>query len=145
MSGHREQGSQMNGEEKPEDARDPVLAMAEIRRLSPAAVAYIGDAVYELYVRQRNLFPPQRIQTYHRAVVDRVCAQAQAATLQQLSEHLTEAELVIVRWGANGCGRIPRHLDVETYRQASGFETLIGYLHLTNPPRLQTLLALIQS
>ncbi len=103
-------------------------------------MAYLGDAVYELHIRQTLLFPPQRIQSYHQAVVDRVCGQAQADTLQRIQSHLTEAEQAIVRWGANGCGRIPRHLDGETYRQASGFETLIGYLYLTDGSRLQEIL-----
>lgn len=116
------------------------LSLAQIRRLSPASMAYLGDAVYELYIRQRLIFPPQRIQSYHQAVVDRVCGQAQAETFQRIQADLTPSEQEIVRWGANGCGRIPRHLDGETYRQASGFETLIGYLYLTDGSRLQEIL-----
>ncbi len=117
------------------------LSPAQIRRLSPAALAYLGDAIYELHVRQHYLFPPQRLDRFHRQVVDRVRGEAQAQILTALLPHLSPQEQEIVRWGQNGAKRPPRHLSIETYRRATGFEALLGYLHLTQPQRLQEILA----
>lgn len=122
----------------------PPLSPAEVRRLGPAALAYVGDAVYELYVRRRHLFPPQRMQQYHQVVVAQVRGEAQAATVHQLHPLLTSAEQEIVRWGSNGCGRPPRHLSLVAYQQASGLETLLGYLYVTDPQRLQEVLGLLE-
>lgn len=120
----------------------PNMSEEQLRRLSPAALAYIGDALYELHVRQIYLYPPLRQDTYHRRVVERVKGTAQAALLDQLKPHLRPEEAAIVRWGRNGSGKGPRHLSAEIYRQASGFETLLGYLHFSNPERLHGLLNL---
>jgi ribonuclease-3 family protein len=120
----------------------PSLPVDQVRQLSPAALAYLGDAIYEVHVRQQLLFPPCRSEVYHQRVVRRVRGSAQAETLVILLPHLTEQELEIVRWGRNGCGRSPKHLSPQQYQQASGFETLVGYLHLTQPQRLQEILAL---
>jgi ribonuclease-3 family protein len=113
---------------------------ADLQRLSPSALAYLGDAVYELHVRQTLLLPPRRSRDYHRDVVARVRASAQAQALQQLLPELSTGEAAIVQRGRNSCGRIPRHLDPQQYQLASGFEALLGYLYLSDPERLQTLL-----
>ncbi|MDX2272894.1 MAG: ribonuclease III domain-containing protein [Cyanobacteriota bacterium] len=122
----------------------PTLAVppAEFRRLPAAALAYLGDAIYELYIRQSYLLPPQRITLYHQQVVQRVRGSTQAETLQALLPHLTPQEASIVRWGENGAGQPPKNLDPDRYRQASGFETLLGYLYLQDPRRLGEVLAL---
>lgn len=110
------------------------------RQLSPAFLAYLGDAVYELYVRTHYLLPPRRLTDYHNQVVAQVRAETQAASLRNLTPHLTEAEREIVRRGRNAATGIPRRLSREVYQQATSLETLIGYLYLHNPERLQQLL-----
>jgi ribonuclease III family protein len=115
-----------------------------VPQLSPAALAYLGDAVYELYVRSKFLFPPKRSHVYHQQVVAQVRAEAQSSHLQQLSPYLTSAELDVSRRGRNAAHGRPRRLDPEIYQQATSFETLIGYLYITNPQRLAELLALLQ-
>ncbi|HHP7230791.1 MAG TPA: Mini-ribonuclease 3 [Xenococcaceae cyanobacterium] len=115
----------------------------EIERLSPVSLAYIGDAVYELYVRHCLLVPPKRIADYHRQVVAHVRAESQANYLQILLPELNEAELTIVRRGRNAALSKPRRLPNAIYQQASSLETLIGYLYLTDRPRLQNLLTKI--
>ena len=110
-------------------------------QLSPSLLAYIGDAVYELYVRTQLLVPPRRIRDYHQAVVERVRAESQAAYLQQLQGQLTAAEKEIVRRGRNAASRAPRRLAPAIYQQATGLEALIGYLFLSDPERLTVLLA----
>jgi ribonuclease III family protein len=114
--------------------------LIQIDRLSPLALAYIGDAVFELYVRTRFLIPPKRMASYHSQVVTQVRAESQAVHLALLLPDLTEAEKEILRRGRNACVTKPRRLDRQTYQQATGLEALIGYLHLTNPERLEELL-----
>lgn len=110
-------------------------------QLSPGLLAYIGDAVFELYVRTQLLTPPKRIGDYHAAVVARVRAESQAAYLQQLQAQLTATEKEIVRRGRNAASRVPRRLSPAIYQQATGLEALIGYLFLSDSQRLSVLLA----
>ena len=113
----------------------------QIRSLSPAALAYIGDAVYELYVRTYFLLPPRRSRTYHHLVVAQVRAERQAQLLQKLQPHLTDGELQILRRGRNATLRKNKRVDAAVYQQASSFETLMGYLYVADPNRLLQLLA----
>lgn len=115
--------------------------LLQIERLSPIALAYIGDAVFELYVRTKFLMPPKRMATYHSQVVNQVRAESQAIHLASLLPDLTDAEKEILRRGRNACVTKPRRLKRHTYQQATGLEALIGYLHLTNPERLAELFA----
>ena len=109
--------------------------------LSPVALAYLGDAVFELYVRCRYLFPPRRIGDFHRRVVAQVRAEQQALLLDTLLPQLTDVEKDWVRRGRNTASS-NRRASPELYQAASGLETLFGYLYLTDPQRLDTLLVL---
>uniref|UniRef100_UPI000D1F62DE ribonuclease III domain-containing protein n=2 Tax=Cyanothece sp. BG0011 TaxID=2082950 RepID=UPI000D1F62DE len=111
-----------------------------ISQLSPAFLAYIGDAVYELYVRTRYLFPPRKVRDYHNQVVAQVRAETQAKALQRLTPYLTTVEQDIVRRGRNAASGCPRRLQPEIYQQATSLETLIGYLYLQDTHRLHELL-----
>lgn len=104
------------------------------------ALAYIGDAVYELYIRSLFLLPPKKIADYHHQVVTQVKAEAQAVHLQNLEAYLTDEEKEIVRRGRNAVKSKPRRLSASIYQQASSLETLIGYLYLSDRDRLQVLL-----
>ncbi len=113
---------------------------AQIQQVSPAALAYIGDAVYELYVRTNYLLPPKTAYAYHQLVVAQVRAETQAQHLASLIACLTPTELEIVRRGRNAANRPPKRVNAEVYGRATSLETLIGYLYLTNFPRLSQLL-----
>ena len=117
---------------------------AEIERISPAAWAYLGDAVYELYVRSSYLVPPRRLQAYHELVVGQVRAETQARHLRSISPYLNSIELAVVKRGRNAASGRSKRADPEIYQQASSLETLIGYLYLTDPERLTELLALLE-
>ena len=117
---------------------------AEIERLSPAAWAYLGDAVYELYVRTLYLVPPKKLQAYHEMVVGQVRAETQARHLRSISPYLNSTELAIVKRGRNAAAGRSKRADPEIYQQASSLETLIGYLYLTDPERLTEILALLE-
>ncbi len=116
------------------------ISRSQIQQISPTALAYLGDAIYELYVRMFYLLPMQRTDTYHRLVVAQVRAEAQALHLRSLTPHLSPAELEIVRRGRNATSGRPKRVDPEIYQQATSLETLIGYLYLTDSPRLTELL-----
>lgn len=116
------------------------LTPEQINSLSPVALAYIGDAVYELFVRGLFLLPPKRIQAFHQQVVNQVRAEQQAQQVRQLLPLLTEAEQDLLRRGRNASSRGPRRVDSQIYQQATGFEALVGYLYLSDPARLGQLL-----
>ena len=115
------------------------LSSEQVQRISPASWAYLGDAVYELYIRSFYLIPPKRSQLYHQLVVEQVRAESQARHLQSLEPHLTSAELEIIKRGRNATCRCPKRLDPAIYQQATSLEALIGYLYLTDQQRLQEL------
>lgn len=117
------------------------IQLHQIERLSPIALAYIGDAVFELHVRTMLLMPPKRMADFHDQVVTQVRAESQATHLAVITPFLTDPEKDILRRGRNACVTKPRRLSRHTYQQATGLEALVGYLHLTNPQRLQELLA----
>ena len=117
---------------------------AEIERISPAAWAYLGDAVYELYIRSWYLMPPRRLQAYHELVVGQVRAETQARHLRSISPFLNSTELAIVKRGRNAAANRSKRADPEIYQQASSLETLIGYLYLTDPERLTEILAILE-
>lgn len=117
------------------------VSFSQIQQLSPASLAYVGDAVYELYIRTWYLLPPKRLCDYHQQVVAQVRAEGQARILRSLEPHLSAPELEILRRGRNAATGNPRRLDPKIYQQATSLETLIGYLYLTDPQRLTQLLA----
>ena len=119
-------------------------SLSQVNQLSPTALAYLGDAVYELYIRTYYLLPPKRVNSYHDRVVANVRAESQAAHLRSLSSHLTDEELEILRRGRNAASGSPKRLDPHIYQQATSFETLIGYLYLTNSQRLTQVLELLR-
>lgn len=118
----------------------PKLSESQLQQLSPTALAYLGDAVYELYIRRYYLLPPQKVENYHRLVVAQVRAEKQAQMLHLLNPHLNSNELEIVRRGRNAATGRPKRVEPQIYRQATSLETLIGYLYLTDTERLSELL-----
>jgi len=116
------------------------ISQTQLQQISPAALAYVGDAIYELYVRMFYLLPLQRSDAYHRLVVAQVRAETQALHLRSLTPYLRASELEIVRRGRNAAAGRPKRVDPEIYQQATSLEALIGYLYITDFPRLTELL-----
>ena len=108
-------------------------------------LAWLGDAVWELHQRLRHCRQPGRSDDLHRAVVAEVRADAQAIALKRLEPWLEDEEKALVRRGRNRAGRGPRSADAATYGQATGFETMVGWLFLHNPDRLAQLLDQLES
>lgn len=117
----------------------------EINLLSPLTWAYVGDCVYELYIRT-NLVNKTNLKPHklHIETIKYVKAKSQAKLLEEIHDKLTEAEQDIVRRGRNAeSHHLPKNANVQEYRYATAFEALIGYLYLTkNFGRLKEILDL---
>lgn len=102
------------------------------KEYSPLALAYIGDSVYDLFIRTKILKKGNRhVTDMHREAVSFVKAHSQAISAYALEEELTEDELRVLKWGRNAKSTPPKNADVTDYRMATGFETLIGYLYIS--------------
>ena len=106
---------------------------AEVNAMSPLTWAYVGDCVYELYIRMYLLnttkMKPHKL---HIEAIKFVKAKAQAEILQKIEESLTEKEKEIVKRGRNAENHhLPKNATVQEYMYSTGFEALIGYLYLT--------------
>lgn len=103
-----------------------------LRQYSPLALAYLGDGVYELYVRAYVLSQGNcQSQKLHAKSQKFVNCAAQEQFLNRLQKELTEDELEVVRRGRNAKTHSkPRSADYGTYHAATGFEALWGYLYL---------------
>lgn len=97
----------------------------------PLLLAYLGDAVYELYLRRALLLKGDKpVQQLHREATSLSSAAGQARALQLIEPHLTEEEADIVRRGRNTKSRVPHNADMGQYRLATGLEALFGFLYL---------------
>lgn len=113
--------------------------------LPPLLLAYVGDAVFELYVRQKLVAKRLPIQHLHKAATRIVRAGGQEQALRIIEPHLREEEADVVRRGRNTKGRVPKNAEMAAYRRATGFEALLGWLHINNrAERLEELLAFLQ-
>lgn len=109
------------------------LTKEQVNLLNPLVWAYIGDCIYELYVRN-NLVQNSKKKAglLHKEAIKQVNAKAQAEKLKDIMDILTEEEKEIVRRARNtNSNSIPKNADVMDYKYATAFEGLIGYLYLT--------------
>ncbi|MGI6553842.1 MAG: Mini-ribonuclease 3 [Bacillota bacterium] len=108
------------------------LPLAQPAGLSPALLAYVGDAVFEVYVRSvlAAKWAGNMDEIHHQAVLS-VKAEAQARMLKYIENTLTDEERDIVRRGRNSkAGHIPKNAAMMDYRYSTAFESLIGFLYL---------------
>jgi len=111
-----------------------VLRDIDVKQLNALALAYMGDAVYEQAVREHLLRSGRvRPNVLHKEATQYVSAKSQATILAEMlaSGFLTEEEEAIMRRGRNAkSGSVPKNTNVGTYKSSSGFEAVIGYVHL---------------
>ena len=103
-----------------------------ILNMNPLHLAYIGDAVYALLVRETLVENGGKLKDIHRHCTSLVCACSQANTLAKIMPILTDEEADIVRRARNTHAKhaVPRSATAYEYAQSTAFEALIGYLHL---------------
>jgi len=103
----------------------------QINALSPVALAFIGDSVYDLFVRtdivSKNNLPISKL---HRLSSSHVNSSAQSKSFFKIEDQLSEDELHIYKRGRNAKSMVPKNADVSEYRTATGLEALIGYIYL---------------
>ncbi|WP_323654741.1 Mini-ribonuclease 3 [Lysinibacillus xylanilyticus] len=112
------------------------LRNEDVKQLNALALAYMGDAVLEQKIRE-HLLRSGRVKpnTLHREATRYVSAKAQSMIVHQMMDEdfLTEEELAVFRRGRNAkSGSVPKNTDVQTYRNSSGFEAVLGSLYLLN-------------
>lgn len=114
--------------------------MANPLEMQPLALAFIGDAVYEVFVRDYVIEKGYRtINEMHKQAIKYVRAKSQSVAVKVLNEELSETEQNVVRRGRNAHPHtVPKNADIGDYRYATALEALIGYLHLSgDTERLQ--------
>ncbi len=120
----------------------------DMRNINVLVLAYFGDAVYEVYVRKflidKNI---SKVNDLQEVSLKYVSAKSQAEILNRLIEQnvLSEEELDIVKKGRNyKNSRHPKNCDVLTYKHATAFETLIGFLYMDDrKDRLEEIISLV--
>lgn len=101
--------------------------------LSPSTLAFVGDGVYGLLVREHLAEFNRPAGELHKLSVEMVNANAQAAAYALIAPRLTEKELAIYKRGRNfHTSSIPKNSDSERYHTATGLEALFGYLYLSD-------------
>ena len=105
-------------------------------------LAYLGDSLYDLYVREHLIARGGRVRALHRDAVHLVCAHAQSEALSRVEGLLTEAEADVVRRARNARQTPPRNADAGEYHRATALEALVGYLYVTgNRDRMNAILS----
>lgn len=108
------------------------IAPEEAHLYSPLVLAYVGDAVYEVFVRTLLVSESNApVNKLHKKSISYVKAKSQSDILHRIFDSLSQDEQEIVRRGRNAkSGTIPKNADVTEYKYATGFESLIGYIYL---------------
>ncbi len=108
------------------------LSKTEAKQYSPLTLAFLGDAVYSLLVREMLLKTANRpTNALHKDSIKLVNANCQAEMIKKVLPELTEDEEAIFKRGRNAhSGHVPKNQSDADYRYATGLETLYGYLYL---------------
>lgn len=104
------------------------------RLMSPLALAFVGDGVYELLAREHLLSQGNApVGKLHSRTVELVSANAQAEAYESIKDLLTPEEEAVYRRGrnANSATRCPKHTEPAVYHRATGLESLFGWLYLS--------------
>lgn len=116
------------------------------KQLSPLNLAFVGDCVYEILVRETLVCSANRpVNDLHRESVKYVSAKAQTEAFHKIKDILTEEELAQFKRGRNAkVGHSPKSATDAEYHTATGVEALFGYLYLTEQTeRIQELFHII--
>ncbi len=106
-------------------------------------LAYLGDSLYDLYVREHLIAKGGRVRAMHRQAISLVCAHAQSQALARISDQLNDDERDVVRRARNAHQSPPKNADPGEYHHATALEALIGWLYVTGQRgRMNELLAL---
>lgn len=104
------------------------------KNINSLALAYLGDAVYELFIREFLLNENKKVNDLQKQAIEYVSAKAQSKYLDELIENniLNDEEKEIVKRARNHRSHTSKTTDIITYKKSTGLEALIGYLKITN-------------
>ena len=122
---------------------DSQSGQAEVQRIGALELAYLGDSVFDLYVRECLIQQGTGVHEMHQRAIHYVNAQAQADAMERLMPHLSSTEQDLVRRGRNAKPHhaAPHRAGYIAYSQATALEALVGYLYLSGQTdRLRKLL-----
>lgn len=94
-------------------------------------LAYLGDTVYDLYVRSHLVAEGGRVGALHRRAIRLVCAHAQSEALGRVQDRFSEEEAAVARRARNAQQSPPKHADAAEYHRATALEAVVGYLYAT--------------
>ena len=115
-----------------------------MNEMNPRNYAHIGDAVWELFVREYTVFKTQNSKSLHAITTERVNSAYQEKMLLFLEQYLTDEEQELSRRARNCPIPIARRSNQTEYRHATSFEALIGYWYLNDKERLNQILEIIK-
>ena len=110
------------------------FTIQDAKQLNPLVLAFIGDAIYEVFIRTYLVDQNKEMSVHklHVEAISYVKAHAQSEFMKEIENNLTEDELAIFKRGRNSkSGTVPKNADVREYRVATGFESLLGFLYVT--------------
>ncbi|SKA77871.1 ribonuclease-3 family protein [Clostridium sp. USBA 49] len=106
----------------------------EAAQLNPLVLAFVGDAVYEVFIRTYLIDKNRDMSVHklHKEAISFVKAHSQSEFMKKLENELSKEEIIIFKRGRNSkSATVPKNADVQEYRIATGFESLLGFLYLT--------------
>ena len=107
------------------------MTKVEAKSLNIINLAFIGDAVYSLYIRQKLLSEKEeKPNDLNKASSALVCAEAQSGLSERLLSVMTEEEVDIFRRGRNAKSHLKKNATVAVYHASTGFEALLGFYYL---------------
>jgi ribonuclease-3 family protein len=110
-----------------------MLEENKVNAMNPLVWAFLGDAVFDLFIRERTAANNEgsSVHVLHKKSIAYVNSKSQSAISRAIADSLSDEEKDILRRGRNShSGTIPKNADMAEYKQATGFEALIGYLYL---------------
>lgn len=116
-----------------------------MKELNIKNYAHIGDAVYEVFIRERTIMMTSNLSKLHKLTVSFVNAGFQTELLEKIKCNLTESELDLVRRARNIPTSSARKTDRALHSTATSLETLLGYNYIHNKERYNELCNLMES
>ncbi|MBQ3494250.1 MAG: Mini-ribonuclease 3 [Clostridia bacterium] len=119
------------------------MSEEELKQISPLVLAFVGDSIHTFFVRSKIVENGgHKVGDYHQKSASFCKASSQAKALDEILDSLSEAEADIVRRARNAKSHnIAKNSDIATYKKATSFEALLGYLYFTkNFERLKLIL-----
>ena len=110
-----------------------IMTEEHAKGVSPLSLAFVGDSVYSLFVRAKLTSSGDfKSGDLTKATIALVCAEAQSKLMKSIVDKLNEEELGVYKRARNAkMHNFPAHATISEYREATGFEALLGYLYLS--------------